>query len=128
MPYGLNRGFGEYPGNYCYDAARPDWLPYWIDSITESLCKWSPSTVASTLKACLTGDPSCGTPTAAQSDPTLSGAGVAAPGTPTNVPECSGLYTLDVASNTCKLDFTSTPVLLAGGLFVLALVFVGGRR
>ena len=128
MGYGLKRGLGEYPGYYCYDAARPSWLPYWLDDFTESACKWSPSTIASTLKACVTGDPSCGTPTPAQADPTLPGPGVATPGQTANVPECSGLYTLDVESNTCTLDFTSTPVLLAGGVFILALVFVGGRR
>jgi hypothetical protein len=125
------RGMGEYPGYYCYDAQRPSWLPYWLDDLTESACKYSPSTIAGNIKACVTGDPSCGTPTTAQANPELPGAGTVPAGTPSNqvnVPQCSGLYTLDVVSNTCSLDLMSTPVLLAGAAFALALVFVWGRR
>jgi hypothetical protein len=122
------RGLGEYPGYYCYDAARPSWLPYWLDDFTESACKYSPATIAGNIKACVTGDPSCGTPTPEQADPTLPGAGTVPAGSnqKVNVPQCAGLYTLDQATNSCKLDFTSTPVLLGGAVFVLALVFVGG--
>ena len=129
MAYRVNRGMGEYPGYYCYDAARPSWLPYWLDDLTESACKWSPSTIAGNIKACATGDTSCGDPTAAQANPNLSGPGVAPPGAPTNVPVCTGLYSLDVPSNTCKINLLSnTPVLLgAAGLF-LAFAFFGGRR
>src|SRR5271166_4172113 len=117
------RGLGEYPGYYCYDAGRPSWLPYWIDDLTESACKYSPSTIAGNISACVTGDPSCGTPTPAQANPNLSGPGVAPPGTPTNVPVCSGLYSLDVNTNTCQLNLTSTPVLLGAGLFVIGLMW-----
>jgi hypothetical protein len=128
MPYFLaTRGMGEYPGYYCYDADRPNWLPYWIDDLTESACKWSPSTIAGNIKACFTGDPQCGAPTPAQANPALSGPGVAAPGAPANVPTCTGLQTLNVATNTCELNLTSTPTLLmlfaaGAGLFIL-----GGR-
>ncbi len=125
MALRLRRGVGEYPGYYCYDAARPSWLPYWLDSLNESACKYSPSTIAGNIKACVSGDPSCGTPSGAQLDPSVSGGGVAAPGAPVNVPQCSGLETLDAASNSCKLNFMSPPVLLGGAVFVLALVFVG---
>lgn len=119
-------GLAEYPGYYCYDAGRPSWLPYWLDDLTESECKWSPSTIAGNIKACATGDPSCGTPTPEQANPDLSGPGAAAPGAPTNVPTCSGLYSLDPASNTCKLNLFSAPVLLGAGVFILALTYVGG--
>jgi hypothetical protein len=127
-----NPGLGEYPGYYCYDANRPSWLPYWLDSITESTCKYSPSTIAGNIKACATGDASCNPPTAAQANPELSGPGVATPGTVVNVPTCTGAYELDLASNTCKLNFASTPMLLAiggAGLGLLTLVLAtGGRR
>ena len=109
------RGVGEYPGYYCYDAARPSWLPYWIDDFTESACKWNPKTVAGNIAACATGDPSCGTPTPAQADPSKSGPGVAAPGEATNVPVCTGAYSLDVATNTCKLQLTSPMLLIVLG-------------
>lgn len=124
-----SRGMAEYPGYYCYDSNRPSWLPYWLDSLTESACKWSPSTIAGNIKACATGDPSCGTPTPEQANPNLPGAGVAPAGTPSNqvnVPQCSGLYSLDPATNSCTLQLTSTPVLLGAAAFALALVFVSG--
>ena len=128
MPYLLAaRGMGEYPGYYCYDADRPDWLPYWIDDLTESECKWSPTTVAKTLYDCATGSPNCGTPTPAQANPNLSGPGVAAPGTPANVPTCTGLQTLDVASNTCQLNLSSTPTMLMIGAGIALVIFLGGR-
>lgn len=100
------RGLGEYPGYYCYDANRPSWLPYWIDSINESLCKYSPSTIAGNVAACATGNPSCGAPTPQQANPSLSGPGVTGPGYtanpgPTNVPICTGSDVLDPSTNTC---------------------------
>jgi hypothetical protein len=129
MPYGL-RGLGEYPGYYCYDANRPSWLPYWIDDFTESGCKWNPGTIAGNIKACATGDPSCGTPTPEQANPNLSGPGVAKPGEPTNVPTCTGLYVLDPNTNTCTLNpLSNTPLLLAAGAGgLLLLVLLTGRR
>jgi hypothetical protein len=33
-------GLGVYPGDPCFDADRPDWLPYWVDDFTESDCKY----------------------------------------------------------------------------------------
>jgi hypothetical protein len=121
-------GMGEYPGYYCYDAARPSWLPYWLDDFTESACKWSPKTVAGNIAACGTGDPSCGTPGPLQQDPTKSGPGVAAPGEETNVPVCTGAYSLDVATNTCKLQLTSPILLLAAGGLVAFLFLARGTR
>lgn len=99
------RGVGEAPGYYCYDANRPSWLPYWIDTPTESACKYNPKTIAGNLVYCLTGDPSCGKPSAAAADPTLSGPGIAAPGEATNVPTCSSLFqSYDPASNQCQVS------------------------
>ena len=31
---------GAYPGDSYFDPNRPSWLPYWIDSPTESAMKW----------------------------------------------------------------------------------------
>lgn len=127
--YGL-KGLGEYPGYYCYDAARPSWLPYWLDDLTESTCKWSPKTIAGNIKACVTGDPSCGTPTPEQADPSLPGEGTVPEGNPDNVrlnvPHCSGVKVLNPDTNKCEVDFLSTPVMLGAAAFVLALVAVGG--
>lgn len=37
-------GLGAYPTDAYYDPGRPDWVPYWIDTPTESAMKWdSPS-------------------------------------------------------------------------------------
>lgn len=33
-------GVGVYPGSPCYDPDRPSWLPYWIDDLSESGCKF----------------------------------------------------------------------------------------
>lgn len=41
-------GLGAYPTDPCYDATRPDWLPYWFDDLTESDCKY-PNGVLSDL-------------------------------------------------------------------------------
>ena len=134
------RGLGEYPGYYCYDANRPSWLPYWLDSINESLCKYSPSTIAGDIKACVSGDPSCGTPTQQQANPQLSGPGVTGPGytapppgTQFNVPVCTGGQVLDPNSNTCVdqpgLSTTTMIALgLAGGAALLLFSLGGGRR
>ena len=121
-------GLGEYPGYYCYDADRPSWLPYWLDDFTESACKWNPKTIGGNIAACATGDPSCGTPTPEQADPSKSGPGVAAPGQPTNVPVCTGVTSLDVATNTCKVQATSPLILLGvAGLAAVLLLTRGGR-
>lgn len=132
------RGLGEYPGYYCYDNNRPSWLPYWIDDLTESECKYSPSTIAGNIKACVTGDPSCGAPTPQQANPALPGPGVTGPGytalppgTQTNVPVCTGGQVLDPDSNTC-IDQAglSTSTMVALGLVggVALLVLMGGGR
>jgi hypothetical protein len=127
MAYRMRRGMGEYPGYYCYDAARPSWLPYWLDDFTESMCKWSPKTIAGNIKACVEGDPSCGTPTPEQANPALPGPGTAQPGEQTNVPTCTGIYELDLASNTCKINFLSTKVLVGAGILLLfGMVALGG--
>ena len=31
---------GAYPGQPYYDPARPSWVPYWVDTPTESALKW----------------------------------------------------------------------------------------
>lgn len=131
MAYRIKRGMGEYPGYYCYDSARPSWLPYWLDDLTESACKYRPSTIAGNIKACVTGDPSCGTPTPEQANPDLPGAGTVPAGTPSNevnVPQCTGLYQLDVASNTCQLAILSnTPLLFGiGALLIFGMFAFGG--
>ena len=35
------RGLGAYPDDPYYDPNRPSWLPYWIDTPTESLAKYN---------------------------------------------------------------------------------------
>jgi hypothetical protein len=125
------RGMAEYPGYYCYDADRPDWLPYWIDSITESVCKWSPKTIAGNIYACATGDPTCGTPTEAQQNPDLSGPGVAAPGTPNsqlNVPNCGRFSSFNAGTAQCEFNPTSPSFLILAGLGVVAIGFLRGGR
>lgn len=32
------RGIGEYPGQSCYDAARPGWYPGWLSTPSEFAC------------------------------------------------------------------------------------------
>ena len=34
------RGVGAYPDDPYYDPNRPGWVPYWIDTPTESLAKY----------------------------------------------------------------------------------------
>jgi hypothetical protein len=41
-------GLGAYPTDPCYDPNRPSWLPYWLDDLTESDCKY-PNGVLSDL-------------------------------------------------------------------------------
>jgi hypothetical protein len=125
-------GMGEYPGYYCYDPNRPSWLPYWLDSLTESGCKWNPKTIAGNIYACATGDPTCNPPTEAQKNPLLPGPGIAPAGVPTNTPQCGGFTSLDLNTLQCKFD-PSRPsfMLFVGG--IAAIVFVlpsvmGGRR
>ena len=36
----VDRGVGAYPTDACYDPTRPTWLPYWLDDLTESSCKY----------------------------------------------------------------------------------------
>ena len=112
MPYGL-RGFGDTPLGIV--AVMPPLPP--------SAC--GPTQHYINPGGRFSSGPMAGqiTPTGACED----GPGTAQPGEVTNVPVCSGLYSLDAVSNTCTLQLTSTPVLLAGAAFALALVFVGGR-
>ena len=123
----IGRGLGEYPGYYCYDANRPSWLPYWIDDITESLCKWNPKTIAGNVTACATGDPSCPpvlstpwnpNPTGAVADPNVSGGGV----DPAN--QCGLFQTYDPPSGQCVYSLTSNTTLMAiaAGVALLLLI------
>ena len=112
-------GLGEYPGYYCYDATRPSWLPYWIDTPAESICKWSPKTIAGNIWHCASGAPDCANPSAAQQDPTLSGPGIAAAGEPSNTPQCGRFQVYNPDSNTCDFDPTSPTFLIIAGAIVL---------
>lgn len=35
------QGIGAYPTDPYYDPDRPSWLPYWLDTPTESIRKWT---------------------------------------------------------------------------------------
>jgi hypothetical protein len=120
----MRRGMGEYPGYYCYDANRPALLPYWLDDFTESACKWNPSTIAGNIYKCAAGDPTCGTPSGAALDPTLSGPGVAPAGTPTNVPVCGRFSTFNPATGLCEFSVTNPATLLVGAALVAMLFLV----
>lgn len=126
------RGVGEYPGYYCYDAGRPSWLPYWLDSVSESMCKWSPVTVTGNLRACLGGSPTCKNPSIAQQDPELSGPGIAPSGSPSNMPTCGLFQGFDPDTNQCEFDISSPSflVLAVGAVAGTALLISasGGRR
>ena len=126
----VRRGVGEYPGYYCYDAARPSWLPYFIDDITESKCKYTPSTIAGNIAACAAGSVSCGTPSPAQQSPDLSGPGVAPAGTPSNTPNCGTFQSFNPSTAQCEIDLGAPSSLLyiLGGLAVFAFFFGSGRR
>jgi hypothetical protein len=124
------RGVGEYPGYYCYDANRPSWLPYWLDSIAESLCKYTPSTIAGNIAHCATNQPDCGNPSAAQQNPELSGPGVAPAGEPTNTPVCSGFQTFNPATAACEFNLAN-PLFLAvvlASILAFGFAFGAGRR
>lgn len=127
-------GLGEYPGYYCYDANRPSWLPYWIDDLTESECKYSLSTMAGDISACAAGDQSCAsgltTPwnpypqnVTTPQNPSVSGGGV----NPAN--QCGFLQSWNANDQQCEFSLTapstlgvSTGVLLLGALGVGAIV------
>ncbi len=112
------RGLAAYPGEYCYDAARPSLLPYWIDDFTEMACdiKGAPQTIATCLNPLSSGcDPnslinlniSSQTP---NTDPTVSGAGVAAPGSANNA-VCGSFQTAN-AAGVCVFDPTQPGFIL----------------
>lgn len=126
----VRRGVGEYPGYYCYDANRPSWLPYFIDSVTESKCKYSPATIAGNISACAAGSVSCGTPSAAQQNPDLSGPGVAPAGTPSNTPNCGTFQSFNPDTAQCQIDLgaPSSMLWIFGGIAVFAFFFSSGRR
>ena len=109
-------GLGEYPGYRCYDANRPSWLPYWIDTFSESNCKYKPTEIAGNVWACATGDPTCATPPPGQ-DPTKSGAGI----DPSLYPRCNQFQTLNPDTGQCEVNVTSPGLLIvaAVALFVV---------
>ena len=41
----MSYGLAAYPGDPCYDSARPSYLPYWLDDFTESDCKYNASNI-----------------------------------------------------------------------------------
>jgi hypothetical protein len=43
-------GMGMYPGDECYDPTRSSWLPYWLDTWTESLCKYGNDSAEKDIK------------------------------------------------------------------------------
>lgn len=114
----MARGLGAYPGEYCYDATRPSWLPYWFDDPTEALCdiEGLPQTVATCVNPLSTGcDPNSLInfnikSAAPNTDPTVSGQGVAAPGEPNNAP-CGTFQTAN-AAGVCTFDPTQPGFIL----------------
>ncbi len=36
----MYRGLAMYPGDACFDPTRSSLLPYWLDNVHESACKW----------------------------------------------------------------------------------------
>lgn len=110
------RGLGEQPGYYCYDANRPDWLPYWLDDSVESACKWNFANATTNIKNCLlTNSPDCQSVDPNTADPTIPGGGTVPAGTPSNTPKTS--------------DY-STIYLIAGAVAAVYLFgqFIGGSR
>jgi len=111
-------GLGEYPGYVCYDATRPSWLPNWLDTPTESLCKLkqAPGNIAACLNPLATNcapdslvnlNVASATPNL---DPTVSGAGIVGTDQPNNTP--TGGLSLNM----------NTTLLLAAGLAVLMIM------
>ena len=48
---------GAYPSDSYYDPNRPAWLPYWVDTPTESALKWGAYPGVTTLKDQLPSPP-----------------------------------------------------------------------
>jgi hypothetical protein len=134
------RGLGEYPGYYCYDANRPSWLPYWVDSFTEEQCNLSPSNIAGSIASCLNPlSADCSTP--ANPNPLISGPGVGGPplaaGNSTagvapiatltageNIGQAVGSTVTGLASGlaTGAASALTLPLVLIGGLLLLFMV------
>ncbi len=132
-------GMGEYPGYYCYDAARPSWLPYWLDDTTESACKYSISTIVGNVASCVTGSPNCGAPP--NPNPAVSGPGaggpplaagnstassdpIATPSIPTEIGQAIGTVIGGASAGAASglsagLGDMMIPLLLVGGLVLL---------
>ncbi len=122
-------GLAEYPGYVCYDASRPSWLPNWLDTWGESVCKLkqAPANVGACLNPLAT---SCapdsyvnanvfsGKP---NTDPNVSGAGILGTDEGSNAPP--GLMQT-LGANFPDLSFNPGNALLWVGLGVAALVFL----
>jgi len=75
MPYVRQRsilrrfplGVGVYPNDPCYDPTRPSWLPYWLDTPSESGCKWGMYPSVQTLAPVAT-PPALAAPAAPQTE------------------------------------------------------------
>jgi hypothetical protein len=120
-------GLAEYPGYVCYDATRPSWLPYWLDTLGEETCKLSQ--VAGNVKACLNP---VGTQCSPDSyvnfnmvsgqpnlDPNVSGAGILGTDTGSNAPP--GLLS-SIAGGTGSFNLGTTLQWVGIGLLALFLV------
>jgi hypothetical protein len=127
------RGLGEYPGYYCYDANRPSWLPYWIDSFTEEQCNLSPSNIAGSIASCLNPlSADCSTPQ--NPNPLISGPGVGGPplAAGNSTASVAPIVTQDIGTNIGQA-IGSTVTGVVGGVatgaasaLTLPLVLIGG--
>jgi hypothetical protein len=134
------RGLGEYPGYYCYDANRPSWVPYWIDTFTEEQCNLTPRNMVAGIASCINPlSADCSVP--ANPNPLISGPGVGGPplaggnstagvdpiatnDVATNVGQAVGSTVTGLASGlaTGAASALSLPLVLIGGLLLLFMV------
>lgn len=100
-------GLGAYPDQSYYDPNRPSWLPYWIDTPTESAAKYGQLTSM-----------------VIQGNPTPAAGGNTVPLTPPTQ-SCSFFQSWDDSQQACVTDLSWPIALAAAG--VVALIFLRGR-